>query len=159
MIVLNFWSSRKNHVDKVPTWCKDFAFHIGNHVDICRMPAWVRKTLFCYGKAIAQVFNLICQPASVFIFSLCYHMTFCKRYFHNIITFPWTLIWKGYYLSIFSSWHFYYAVIVLEFDDNLDQQAKEMLMSPTRNGIWLANWKHSIYLRIISWWFIMQLEN
>ena len=39
------WSGRKNHVGKkVPTWYNDFAFHVGNHVSICRMLMWVRKT-------------------------------------------------------------------------------------------------------------------
>ena len=33
---MNFRSGRKNH----------FAFHVGKHVGICRMPAWVRKTDF-----------------------------------------------------------------------------------------------------------------
>ena len=43
--VLNFWRGRKNHVSKkVLTWYIDFAFHVGNHVGICRMSALVRKT-------------------------------------------------------------------------------------------------------------------
>ena len=42
------WSGRKNHVGKkVPTWYNDFAFHVCNHVSICRMPTWVRKTAIC----------------------------------------------------------------------------------------------------------------
>ena len=45
LIVLNFWSARKNHIGKkMPTWYNYFTFHVGNHVDICRMPMWVRKT-------------------------------------------------------------------------------------------------------------------
>ena len=47
LIVLNFWSGRKNHArKKVSTWYSDFAFHVGNHVGICRMATWVRKTVF-----------------------------------------------------------------------------------------------------------------
>ena len=44
MIVLSFWSDRKNHLSKkVPTWFNHFAFHIGNHGSICWMLSWVRK--------------------------------------------------------------------------------------------------------------------
>ena len=44
---LPFLSDTKNHVGKkVPTWYSDFAFDVGNHVGICRMPTWVRKTAF-----------------------------------------------------------------------------------------------------------------
>ena len=46
LIVLNFWSGRKNHVrKKVLMWYNDFAFHVGNHVGICQMLTWVRKTV------------------------------------------------------------------------------------------------------------------
>ena len=46
LIVLSFWSCRKNEFGKkVLTWCNDFAFHVGYHVSICRMPTWVRKTV------------------------------------------------------------------------------------------------------------------
>ena len=49
LIVFNFWSGRKNHMRrKLLTWNSDFAFHGGNHIDICRMPMWVRKTAFFF---------------------------------------------------------------------------------------------------------------
>ena len=42
LIVLNFWSARKNHIGKkVPMWYNDFTFH----VDISWMLTWVRKTV------------------------------------------------------------------------------------------------------------------
>ena len=45
MIVLSFWSGRKNHVGKkVPMWFNHFTFLIGNHVSICQILSWVRKT-------------------------------------------------------------------------------------------------------------------
>ena len=45
LIVLNFWSGRKNHIGKkVPMCYNDFAFHVSNHISIYWMPTWVRKT-------------------------------------------------------------------------------------------------------------------
>ena len=35
---------KKSRRKKVPIWYSDFAFHVGNHVSICRMPTLVRKT-------------------------------------------------------------------------------------------------------------------
>ena len=36
---------QKNHISKkVPMWFNDFAFHVSNHIKICEMPMWVRKT-------------------------------------------------------------------------------------------------------------------
>ena len=46
LIVWNVWSGRKNHVsEKLLTWYNDFAFHVGNHIGICWMLMWVRKTV------------------------------------------------------------------------------------------------------------------
>ena len=46
LIVWNVWSGRKIHVSKkLLTWYNDFAFHVGNHIGICRMLMWVRKTV------------------------------------------------------------------------------------------------------------------
>ena len=56
LILLNFWSGRKNHVGKkVPTWCSDFAFHVGNHVSICWMLMWVRKTAQLHWPHLGRV--------------------------------------------------------------------------------------------------------
>ena len=40
-----FLSDRINHVGKnILMWYNDFAFHISNHVSICQILTWVRKT-------------------------------------------------------------------------------------------------------------------
>ena len=41
------------------TWYNDFAFHVGNHVGICRMPTWVRKTEIWSVKSYSERNNFI----------------------------------------------------------------------------------------------------
>ena len=56
-------------------WCSDFAFHVGNHVGICRMPMWVRKTdygaLFtCFSSCAVhiEVTNLLDADSFILVF-------------------------------------------------------------------------------------------
>ena len=59
LIVLIFWSGRKNHVGKImPTSYKDFDFHVG----MCRMTTWVRKTVYLYGETLNMETKDLIKP-------------------------------------------------------------------------------------------------